>query len=603
MIGKLLNKRYEIIEKIGSGGMALVYKARDNFLNRIVAVKILRDEYADDNIFLHRFKQEAQAVASLLHPNIVNVYDVGTDGEKYYLVMEYVEGSNLKEIIKKEAPFDYSKAVGIAIQICSAIENAHQNNIIHRDIKPHNILITPEGLVKVTDFGIARAATEDEVTVSFTGSTSFVGTVHYISPEQAKGEFADFKSDIYSLGVVFFEMILGKLPFSGENPISIALQHVHNQPPLLEKLNPEIPETLQDLVENMLSKDPDERFDIVSLKESFINSSKELKGLPQRKHKFFKDKNFKLNRTSWIIAAVFIIGVFFISYFSLNNFLYVEEVKVPDITGIHLSEAEEILQEEKLRYTITNERHHNTVEEGHVLKQEPQADSMIKRNRAVNIELSLGPELFAVPDVTGETLRSARINIINSRFTFNDNVTEKYDPEVFSGKVIEQTPKPDELMPEGTEIEVVISKGSEPKNIEMPNLIGLSFSDAESKLDSIRINIGKINYETSKSYFNGQVIKQDIAAGEKILQDSTVNLVVSKGPGPDAKNETVKLRIGGSSEKYQIVIIVEDLKGENEVYSKVHSPGDLIEKRVQYYGEGIIKVYQNDELIKEIAVP
>lgn len=603
MIGRLLNKRYEILEKIGSGGMALVYKARDNFLNRIVAVKILRDEYADNEVFLDRFKQEAQAVASLSHTNIVNIYDVGTDGEKYYIVMEYVEGSNLKEIIKQEAPMESSKALRISIQICSALEHAHQNSIIHRDIKPHNILFTSEGQIKVTDFGIARAATENSATVSFTDSSSFVGSVHYISPEQANGEITDFKSDIYSLGVILFEMITGELPFSGENPISIALQHVHNQPPVIENLNSEVPEIVQDIIENMLSKNPEERPDIIRLKESLISASKTLKGYPRRRHKFFKDKNFKLNRTGWVLAAVFVLGLFLISYFGLNNFLYVEEVKVPNITGVHISEAEEILKEEGLRYTITNERHHRTVEEDYVIRQEPQADSMIKRNRAVNVEVSLGPELFAVPDVTGETLRSARIKIMNSKFTFNDNVTEIYDSEVSSGRIIKQIPEPDELMPEGTEIELVISKGSKPEKIEMPNLIGLSLFEAESKLENAKINIGEITYESSESYFNGQVIKQDVAVGKEILQDSTVNLVVSKGPGPNPENETVRLRIGGSSDTYQIIIVVEDLKGESEVYSKEHKPGDLLEKRVQYYGEGIIKVYQNGELIEKIAVP
>ncbi|NLT95005.1 MAG: Stk1 family PASTA domain-containing Ser/Thr kinase, partial [Clostridia bacterium] len=260
MIGKKIANRYEILALIGGGGMSLVYQAKDIFLNRIVALKVLREQYASDNDFVRRFRREAQAVASLSHPNIVNIYDVGRDQHIHYLVMEYVKGKTLKEIIDERAPLPLNEVIDIVKQICDALEHAHENSIVHRDIKPHNILITRGGRGKVTDFGIARAAS----TATVTHTRGIIGSVHYFSPEQAKGEITDEKSDIYSLGIVLYQMVTGRLPFEGESPISVALMHIQNQPVPPSQYNPHITEAMEKIILKAINKKPDERYENVA---------------------------------------------------------------------------------------------------------------------------------------------------------------------------------------------------------------------------------------------------------------------------------------------------------------------------------------------------
>ena len=254
--GKLLGSRYEIIEKIGNGGMATVYKAKDLVLKRYVAVKILREEYTTDNEFIKRFNTEAESAASLTHPNIVSVYDVGKEGNLYYIVMELIKGKTLKEIIVEDGRMGWKWSVKIAKQIAQALETAHRNNIIHRDIKPHNIIITEDGTAKVTDFGIAKAVSNSTITAF--GTT--IGSVHYFSPEHARGGYTDAKSDLYSLGVVLYEMVTGRVPFDADTPVSVALKHMQEKPVPPIELNPAIPQSLNDLILKAMEKDPNMRY-------------------------------------------------------------------------------------------------------------------------------------------------------------------------------------------------------------------------------------------------------------------------------------------------------------------------------------------------------
>ncbi|HHW43609.1 MAG TPA: Stk1 family PASTA domain-containing Ser/Thr kinase, partial [Desulfotomaculum sp.] len=256
MIGKQLGNRYEILEQLGGGGMAIVYKGRDTFLNRLVTIKMLRPEFSSDQDFTRRFRREAQAVASLSHPHIVSIYDVGQEEGVQYLVMEYVDGEDLKTLIRREGALDAERAVQIALQVLEALEHAHENNIVHRDIKPHNILLTKSGRAKLTDFGIAREATAATVTQTDT----IVGSVHYLSPEQARGEVAGPKSDIYSLGVVLYEMLTGTVPFAGDSPISVAIKHIQEEPEPPSRRNPAIPPALEQVVLRALAKNPGQRF-------------------------------------------------------------------------------------------------------------------------------------------------------------------------------------------------------------------------------------------------------------------------------------------------------------------------------------------------------
>jgi len=600
MIGKTLSNRYKILEKIGGGGMAEVFKGKDTLLNRTVTIKILREQYTSDSDFVKRFRREAQAVASLSHPNIVSIYDVGEDGKIHYLVMEYVEGSNLKDLINKEAPLDFERSINIAIQICDALEHAHINGVIHRDIKPHNILITPTGRVKVTDFGIARAVTE--ATITYTGS--MVGSVHYISPEQAKGKITDYKSDIYSAGVVLYEMVTGKVPFTGESPITVALKHIQEELPAVDEINPEAPESLQDIIETAVSKDPDERFSSASeMRDSLVSVLNQIKSKANFGGMEGNNvpKKRKLKPLGWILFIVLILGGLYAVYAALMGYLIVEEVEVPNVVGKSLPEAQRMLKEKNLKFEIVDKRHHRIIEENHVIKQEPAPEEIIKRNRIVELEVSLGPELIKVPDVKGETLRSARIKILNARFLISPNIKEVYNEEVAAGRVISQIPEAGELKPEGTEIALEVSKGAKPEYISMPDLIGLPLAQAEAKLREVRLQLGVVSYQASEEYFTGQVIEQDVSPGEEILQDSTINLVVSKGPGPKPKNAVVKFRIN-DGEEHLVKIVVEDLKGEHQEYLNKHEPGDFVKVSIPYYGEGIVKVYWDNALVEQKPV-
>jgi serine/threonine-protein kinase len=256
MEGQMLGNRYELLEKIGGGGMATVYKAKCHFLNRFVAVKILRPEFTNDEEFIKRFKIEAQAAASLSHPNIVSIYDVGYEGSTDYIVMEYVDGITLKEFLNRRGTLNWREAVDIGIQICSALEHAHRNHIVHRDIKPHNILLTKDGVVKVTDFGIARAVSS--ATITMAGST--IGSVHYFSPEQARGGYIDEKSDIYSLGITLYELVTGKLPFDGDTPVAVALKHIQEEPASPISINPDIPIGVNNIIMKAIMKDQNKRY-------------------------------------------------------------------------------------------------------------------------------------------------------------------------------------------------------------------------------------------------------------------------------------------------------------------------------------------------------
>ncbi len=601
MIGKVLSNRYKLLEEIGTGGMAVVYKSIDTLLNRTVAVKILREQYASDSNFVRHFRKEAQAVASLSHPNIVSIYDVGEYKGIHYLVMEYIEGSNLKEIIKSEGPLDFKKSIKITIQICDALEHAHSNKVIHRDIKPHNILITPKGQVKVTDFGIARAVTE--ATITYTGT--MIGSVHYISPEQARGKITDFKSDIYSAGIVLFEMLTGKVPFTGDSPIAVALKHIQEDLPSIKNMNPNVPDNLITVVEKSLNKNPEERFNNAGeMRNTLVNVFHEINNLYDVKGE--KNDNLKKRRRlkpiGWIIVVGIIIGIFYASYLGIMGYLFVEEVTVPNITGESLNIAQELLQEKGLKFEIIDERYNSVIEKNHVIKQDPEANETIKKNRTVKLEVSLGPELRKIPDVKGITLRSARIKIINSNFLVYPTVKEIYDPEVAKDRVINQEPEANELEPEGTEIKLVVSKGAKPEYIKMPNLVSLPLAQAQAKLKEFRLNLGLVSYQSSNKYFTGEVISQDVDPSEKILQDSTINLVVSRGPGPNPQSAKVNIKVGDDGEEHIIRIVVDDAKGTHQEYLKKHEPGDVIVTSVPFYGQGIIKVYQDDNVISQKKV-
>lgn len=546
VIGTLLGNRYEVLEQVGGGGMALVYRAKDVYLNRIVAIKILREQFTSDEEFVTRFRREAQAVASLSHSNIVSIYDVGQDKEIYYIVMEMVEGRDLKEFIKEKGSFSVKETLDLATQICDALAHAHEHEIIHRDVKPHNIIITNEGKAKVTDFGLARAVSTE--TVTHTGN--IMGSVHYFSPEQARGEIADEKSDIYSLGVVLYEMLTGKMPFEGESPISVALNKIQNDPVSPREIKPQIGEALEKVILRAMAKDPRNRYNSVSeLKQNLISAAlynrvdneapvkvmEDTIILP----KFRKETRGKTDKGNiaaplklwtWVMVALIIVG-FILGIYLSATVLARGEVTVPNLANKTVDEAKSELEKIGLKLVLGKTINHPTVEEELIISQSPKAEEIVKKNQEIVVTISNGPIMVEVPDVYDKPLATAEIELSNVGLT--SAPTYAYHSQIASGNVFRQEPGVNESVAQETVVNLIVSKGPEPVWIKMPKLTGYALTEAETILMLNNLILGVVSPEPSYRYDKETVIRQDPGADSEILQGSIVNLVVSSGPGPE----------------------------------------------------------------------
>ena len=533
----ILGNRYEIIRKIGDGGMAFVYEAKDRLLNRIVAVKVLRPEFVDDEEFLAKFKREAEAVANISHPNIVNVYDVGCDGKVNYIVMEYVDGQNLKEIIKNEGTLDEYTALDITKQIAKALSAAHKKGVIHRDIKPHNILISSEGRnVKVADFGIAKAATNS----TMTNIGSIIGSVHYFSPEQAKGKPVKNNADLYSLGIVLYEMLLGKVPFKGDSPISIALQHINEDIEFSSEEKTQIPQSIRTLIKKLTEKSPEDRYqsseeviedieyieqnidlDFIKQYDDFAtrrippveivnnstSSTKDKKTFKEKNDKneeskplFFKNKtknnnvyNRKPNKKKsngfkgaivGVVAVVIlaVVGVVTNGFGLLNK--NSDVIAMPNLINMSLEDANKTINKLDLKLTI-NERHDVDVERNHVISQSPSQGTELKKGDLVTIVISLGPEELSVPNLMGYTLNDAKKILEKDGLKLG---TTSYDySEVYKeGTVINQNPVVGVgSIKKGDSVNVVVSKGQKPvENHEQNNTNNDEKQDSNENVDN-----------------------------------------------------------------------------------------------------------------------
>lgn len=616
MIGKLLGNRYEILEQLGGGGMALVWKGKDTFLNRLVTIKVLRPEYASDQEFVRRFRREAQAVASLSHPNIVSIYDVGQENESHYLVMEYVDGESLKELIRREAPLSPARVIQLGRQISEALEHAHENNIIHRDVKPHNILITRSGRAKLTDFGIAQASAS-----TLTHTDTIVGSVHYISPEQAKGETAGPKSDIYSLGVVLYEMLTGQVPYQADGAISVALKHIQEQPPSLRSINEQVPEDLEMVVLRAMDKIPDRRHksartlgdDLVSISEETKNmvpydgDDEKTRVLPsplvikddgkkgnQEKH----TQNKQLKPVAWGMLALVVILLMGAGFFALNSYLNVGEIKVPPVEGLPVDEARRILKETGLQVSV-NEQYDSEKEKGIVIKQTPEKDEVVKKGRSVLLLVSKGQDLVEVPNVIGHDYEEARLTLINEGFSV-DPPQEVYSSEIVEGKVAEQEPNGKTQAPRGSRIQLSISLGAKPELQKVPNIIGLTQEAARAELSRLGLeldeNIGQVE---SNDYLSGQIVNQDPASGAELEEGSKVKASISTGPGPAPKDIQVNVGIPDDGHTHEVKIETEDVRGRYYPYISTHQPGDNVVKSIRFYGKGRVKVYLDGVVVEE----
>lgn len=574
MIQRILARRYELQELIGGGGMADVYKAQDKLLDRAVAVKILHQQYANDAEFVEKFRREATAAAKLAHPNIVNIYDVGEDGGSQYIVMEYVSGPTLKEVIQQKGCLEPIEAVRIAKEIASALESAHRNNLVHCDIKPHNILVMPDGHIKVTDFGIARAVSAS--TMTYSGSV--MGSVHYFSPEQAKGTVITTKSDVYSLGVVLYEMLTGQLPFNGETSVSIALKHLQEEPVPIRQLNPSIPPVLEAIVQKAMSKDPADRPSSTELYAD-LNQAKAMladRGTsqeaasndpfatrmipritpemmaeqrserpankpigsredyqpqyqPQEEKSIFKSKSFIA-----VLVGILLMGFFVGSFLSFGKFWSSAEINVPDVVGKSSVVAQQILEDKNLRVKIV-EANDDSVPAGQVVSQYPEAGAKVKEQRLVTITVSKGGQELTMPDLKSMSRSNAEEKLkkmgLKLGAVFEENSKEP------AGTVINQDPRSGSKITKGQTVDITVSLGEKKKEITVQNYTGLSVDSAKSNLEANGLSLGGISEEASTRP-KGTVIGQSPSAGSTTTEGGSVSLIISSGSSGGAKSDS-----------------------------------------------------------------
>ena len=553
--GKILGNRYEIIEKVGNGGMATVYRAEDKVLKRNVAVKVLKDEFTTDEEFIKRFEIEAQSAARLTHPNIVSIYDVGSEDNLYYIVMELIRGKTLKEIIVEErGPLPWKWSVNVAIQIASALEMAHKNNIIHRDIKPHNIIITEDGIAKVTDFGIAKAVSNSTITAF--GTT--IGSVHYFSPEHARGGFTDAKSDLYSLGVVMYEMVTGRVPFDADTPVSVALKHMQEEPEEPIELNPNLPSAVNRIIMKALKKDTTLRYQsatdmLADLRQALKNPNGD----------FVEDKNYdatartqKINtdlygnvveddnqkrgkKNNKFVAFIkrhkvfsILIGLILLFAISLGgtlaylNITNPAEVELPELVGMSKEEAQKTAEDLKLVFEVSSEEYNKDVPEGYVISQDPTyiADYNVKEGSTVKVVISKGQEKTTVPKVVGMTRQEA-VDALEEA-NLKAEIVEETSRTVEEGYVISQEVEAESEAYAGDTIKIHVSTGTGIKQVTVQNVVGQTEANAKSTLEGQGLKV-TVNYVEATSN-DGKVTAQSVAGGTTVDEGTTVTLTVNK---------------------------------------------------------------------------
>lgn len=606
----VLGDRYELLEEVGEGGMATVFKAHCKSLDRIVAIKILKEEYSQDQMFVQSFKTEALAAARLSHPNIVNIFDVGQDNDIHYIVMEYIEGQTLQEIITTEAPLEPERATEIALMICEGLHHAHENGIIHRDIKPHNILVTKRGIVKVADFGIAQAISKKTLTFA----RDLVGTVHYISPEQAKGEPVTPATDIYSLGCVLYEMLTGKPPFDAESTITVALKHIHDEPLPPEQINPAISKGLSAVILKAMEKLPAHRFStadqmrnaLISQDPSLSKARKDRNGTTiimspiQSQHKTPASKR-KIRPAGLAIIAVAILGLLSGIWWVMGGSIFGKEVQVPNLQGMELKEATDKLASLDLKIAVAGRNFSDEIEKDLIISQEPAADQTVKTGREIAVVLSKGPEMVSVPNIVGLSQGDAEIQLRNSGLVLGP-VAQNYDDRYALGMVVSQSPAPGAEAAKGSKVNLLVSKGKTPPKVPMPSLVGLTLEKAKERLTENGLVLGQVNRQDSSTYKEDVVISQDTTAGVLIEQGNTVNLVVSNGTKSNAKTKTIQFTLPTAQKSYQVVINVTDSQGTRQVYKQTHNAGTNVSVGVSYQGSGTAEVRLNSERFKVFSL-
>ncbi|HYW29767.1 MAG TPA: Stk1 family PASTA domain-containing Ser/Thr kinase, partial [Gaiellales bacterium] len=554
IIGELFDRRYRLERRIGTGGMADVYLAEDETLHRQVAIKILADRYTRDEGFVERFRREATAAAGLNHPNIVSIYDRGESEGTYYIAMEYIDGPTLKEEITSRAPLPEAEAVGYAQQVLQALEFAHRRGVIHRDIKPHNMMLTEDGLLKVTDFGIARAANQ----VEMTEVGSIVGTAQYLSPEQARGQTVGPQSDIYSLGVVLYEMLTGEVPFTGSSAVEIAMKQVNERPVPPSRKNRLVSPAVEAIVMRALAKDPAMRFRSAREMADELERARRGLGVSQDTQQATQvigayeaagatqvmgaapatrggppQQEPRRSALPWILVLLLLIASAVVGYIVYQQ-LQTDQVKVPDVAGYTEPQAKSQLQQAGFT-SVTQRKASKTVPAGQVIGTDPPAGSQADKGSQVTILLSTGPKSVTLPDLRGKPLNEALQKLADLGLTANP---VQIPSKLQSGLVVRTDPKPGPVKP-GSSVTVYVANG----NVKVPNVVGMSCSSATATLQQSQLQASCQN-APSDTAPAGQVFSQSPSAGQQTPQGGTVTLQVSTGPAqvqvPDVTNSDYK---------------------------------------------------------------
>lgn len=540
MIGKVISGRYEIIEKLGEGGMANVYKAKCNILGRYISIKILKEELTNDKEFVCKFKDEAMEVAKLSNNNIVNVYDIGTEGNLHYIVMEYIDGKTLKEYISEYKVLPIKTAIDFSIQICNALEAAHNINLIHRDVKSQNILVSKSGDIKVTDFGIAKSS--DSATI--TNSGKILGSAYYISPEQAKGNFVDQRSDIYSFGVVMYEMFTGKLPFTQGTPVNVALQHIQVNPVEPIELNSKLPIGINNLIIKCLQKNPSFRYQsvkeikddlsILQVNKKYVVSKCNINDStmvmePLNSDYIDKVSSKKQKKTgltkSLIIVAVAFIAIGLSVFLSTNKEIlkvFSQNIEIPSIVGKQGIQYKRELESLGLKYELSGYVE-SDLEKDFVLDTYPKPGTVLKKNQVVKVVLSKGIEQVRVPSIVDKTIEEAR-KILEIKGLKIGNIKEIFSEVYNVGKIIIQNPSHNSETQKNGYVDIVVSKGSETRLIAVPDFVGLDIIDAKNlaSIKGVLIELTPIDTEVKED--NGKVFEQSIPKDIEIKQSVSVKL-------------------------------------------------------------------------------
>jgi eukaryotic-like serine/threonine-protein kinase len=570
-VTQLLGGRYDLQEQIGSGGMAVVYRAVDTMLGREVAVKMLRAQFAGDEEFVARFRREAQSAASLSHPNIVNLYDVGvTASNDYYIVMEYVDGPTLKDLIRERGPLSVKEALDITTQICDALEHAHARQIVHQDIKPHNILLTTSGRVKVTDFGIARAITGNTITLHH--DHSVLGSVHYFSPEQARGAPTDAKSDIYSLGVVMYEMLTKRLPFSGDSAVSIALKHLRDDFVDPREWNPELPQSVENIILRCLTKSPEDRYpDMSSLKTDltdalihpdvpkFVRPTQALDetiaipavgALRAAESEVVDEGNERPKRRRWwmpliwTVVTLIVIGVgAAAAYYVVMDAIQTPNQALPDVTGKTFAQAEQILHSDGFQ-DIKEQKANNSAPAGTVYQQSPAGPTEVKPGRTITLYVSNGPQQVLMPNLVGVPLQEAVTTLTNSGIDVASQVTQQAmkNSTAQAGVVVNTTPQAGTPITSSTQIVIQYSKG---QMTTVPPVVGLPLDEAITALTNANLKY-QVNYGQFPVTDNYVFAITPYHTGDTVPVGTTIGLSVARSSGSGAGNSTGNTAGGGT---------------------------------------------------------